>query len=266
MQKSSGLPLLIKGYNTDQNGQNNTLGPVASTVNWNNVFDSGRGDVVALDAIETGRPLPYAADTNNTASVLVAGIQVISQANCGDFAPYASPGQYFITPLRQPGGQTLALNLVGVGTSTHGLQVLAFYENQYNTPENRSRLMSSRLKRRWQDQTYNVTVAGKNQTSSQFTVPQGQGTVVGVELLAYLQTGAATSDLGLATLTMYVNGVTIFENVCTIYASNTCTRPAIFSIRINPGDTFSFSTDSSLCGAGVNLALGARFYFADNNE
>lgn len=266
MANSGSLPLLIKGYNSDINGGNSTIGAVTGNAQWNNVFDSGRGDVQYLDAIETGRPQLYVADTGNVATISVSGVQVIVNANSGDFAPYANPGNYYITPLRQPGGQTLQLALQGVAGTTHGLQVLAFYENQYDTAENRTKLYVSKLKRRYQDSYYNVTTNAKNITSSTFTVPVGNGYVVGIELLAYIQTGSGTSDIGYATITMAVNGVNIFDNVCVAYGHATSTRPQIFPIRINPGDTFSFTTDSSACSASVNLGLGARLYFDDSNE
>ena len=93
------LPLLIKGYNTDLNNLTNSLPAITSTTyQWTNVFDSGRGDVMYLDGIETGRPLFYAADTGLIVTILVSGIQVILNANSGDFAPFAYPGTYFITP------------------------------------------------------------------------------------------------------------------------------------------------------------------------
>ena len=148
MENSSQLPLLVKGYNTDLNGtSNNTLPVTATTIQWNNVFDSGRGDVIAIDGIETGRPQVYVADTGANVTVNVAGVQVISNVNAGDFAPYANPGNYFITPLRQKGGQTLSCQLSG-GAGSHGFQVLAFYENNYATPENKAKLLTSKLKRR----------------------------------------------------------------------------------------------------------------------
>lgn len=261
---SSGLPLLIKGYNSDANGNNDSIPATAATFSWSNVFDSGRGDVIALDAIETGRPLPYAADTNAIATISVGGIQVVSNINCNDFAPYANPGNYYITPLRQPGGQTLQLNLSG-GGGNHGLQVLAFYENRFDTPEHVAKLMGSKLKRRYLDTIQTVTTNTKFNASQTFTVPTGQGNVIGIEMLGYLNTGGATSDVGVSTGTVYVNGVTIIENVLVAYGTNYCTRPHIFPIVINEGDTYSFNVDTSRTGAAPNIGFGIRLYFDDNN-
>ena len=258
------LPLLIKGYNSDINGQNSTNVKTGGTIQWNNVFDSGRGDVVALDAIETDAPSLYGAGTNATATISVSGVQVMVNAYCADFAPYSNPGAYYITPLRQPGGQTLSLNLSG-GNGAHGLQVLAFYENQYDVPGARERLMVSKLKRRFQDTYYTVSTNAKNQTSQSFTVPIANGYVVGVEQLAYINTGSTASDLATTTMSVYINGVSIFENVNCIYAHNTCTRPQIFPIKINPGDTFYINADASGAASTVNLTVGVRFYFDDQN-
>lgn len=258
------LPLLLKGYNSDQNGGNSTLAKTSGTIQWNNVFDSGRGDVGYIDAIETDTPSLYGAGTNAVATISVSGVQVIVNAYCADFAPYSNPGNYYITPLKQPGGQTLSLNLSG-GAALHGLQVLAFYQNDYDTPQMRSRLYSSKLKRRFQDTFYTVATNAKFQNSNQFTVPIANGNVVGIELLAYINTGSTAGDLGTTNLSMYVNGVSIFENVNCLYCHNTCTRPQIFPIKINPGDTFYFSTDASAAGITVNLTVGARLYFDDSN-
>jgi hypothetical protein len=260
---SSGLPLLLKGYNSDANGTNDSIPVTALTLNWNNYFDSGRGDVVCIDAIETGRVFPFASDTNAIATISVGGVQVISNVNCNDFAPYANPGNYFITPLKQPGGQTLQLNLTGGGGS-HGLQVLAFYENRFNTAEYRSKLYTTKLKRRYLDTIQTVTTNGKNIPSATFTVPTGQGNVVGVELLGYSNTGSSSGDIGLITGSVYINGTSIFENVLVMYGTNYCTRPHIFPILINPGDTYYFTVDASRLGGATNIGFGIRLYFDDN--
>ena len=260
------LPLLVKGYNTDLNGTtNNTIPVTASSISWNNVFDSGRGDVIALDAVETGRPQVYVADTGATATISVAGVQVISAVNASDFAPYANPGNYFITPVKQPGGQTLALSLTG-GSGSHGLQVLAFYENQYATPENRARLNYSRLKRRYTTFLQQVTVNAKNQTSQQFTIPQAQGNVVGIEFVSYLNSAGSLTDLGLSTFSCYVNGSSNIENVISIYGMNACTRPTIFPIFIKGGNTVNFNVDASNCAINPNFTVGIKIFFDNSND
>lgn len=266
MENTTQLPLLIKGYNTDLNGQtNNSLPVTASTITWNNVFDSGRGDVVAIDGIETGRPQVYVADTGATATISVAGVQVVSGVNASDFAPYANPGNYYITPLRQPGGQTLSLNLSG-GAGSHGFQVLAFYQNKYATPEMQQRLVYSRLKRKYQSFLQQVTANAKNQTSVQFTIPQSQGNVVGVEFVAYLNSTGNLTDLGLSTFSAYINGSSIMENVLSLYGMNACTRPTIFPILIKGGNTLSFNVDASNCAINPNFTVGLKVYFDSSNE
>jgi hypothetical protein len=264
MENTSQLPLLIKGYNTDLGGTNNTIPVTSSVISWNNVFDSGRGNVIAIDAIETGRPQVYVADTGANATISIGGVQVISAVNASDFAPYANPGNYFITPVKQPGGQTLALQLSG-GSGSHGLQVLAFYENQYSTPEWKGRLNYSRLKRRYTSFFQNVTSVARNVPSGQFTIPQAQGNVIGIELVAYLNTAGNNTDLGLSTFTCYINGTTIMENVLSLYGMNACTRPTIFPILIKGGNTLSFSVDSSSCAAAPNFTVGLKIYFDSSN-
>ena len=259
------LPLLVKGYNADLNGLNSTLAAVTVNAQWQNVFDSGRGDVVYIDALETGKQGFFSAHEAIIATILVSGVAVILNANSEDFAPYANPGTYFITPLKQPGGQTLSLQLIGNASTNNGLQVLGFYYNEYDTPDYRSKIYTSKLKRRWQDSVYNVILNAKFQQSSTFTVPVGNGNVVGVQLLGYIQTGSGLDDLSRSTVSMYVNGVSIFENISCVYGNAKCTRPQIFPIKINPGDTYYFVTDSSVAGASVNLSLGARLYFDETN-
>lgn len=264
--QNSALPLLVKGYNTDLNGTtNNTIPVTAATISWNNVFDSGRGDVIAFDAVETGRPQVYVADTGATCTISVAGIQVVSTVNASDFAPYANPGNYYITPLRQPGGQTLSLNLTG-GSGSHGLQVLAFYENQYATPEISSRLSYAKLKRKYQSFLFQVTANAKNQTSQQFTIPQAQGNVVGIELVAYLNSTGNLTDLGLATFSAFINGVSLMENVIALYGHNACTRPTIFPVLIQGGSTINFSVDASNCAVNPNFTIGYKVYFDATND
>jgi hypothetical protein len=266
MGNTTTLPLLVKGYNTDLNGvSNNTLPVTAGVISWNNVFDSGRGNVIALDAVETGRPQVYVADTGATATISVAGVQVISGVNASDFAPYANPGNYYITPITQPGGQTLALQLSG-GSGSHGLQVLAFYDNQYATPDFQSRLNYSRLKRKYQSFFKQVITVDKNVQSEQFVIPQAQGNVVGIEFVAYLNTGGNNTDLGLSTFSAYINGTSIMENVLSIYGMNACTRPTIFPIFIKGGNTLSFSINSSNCAAAPNFTVGLKVYFDASND
>jgi hypothetical protein len=261
---SSGLPLLIKGYNSDANGSNDTVPVTSATINWNNYFDSGRGNVICLDAIETARPLAFTVGTNATATISVGGIQVMSSINCADFAPFANPGNYYLTPLNQPGGQTLQLNLSG-GAGNHGLQVLAYYENRFDTPEHVARLFGSKLKRRYLDTIQTITTNTKQNLSNTFTVPTGQGNVVGIQLLGYSNTGASTADLGLSLATVYINGVSIFENVVATYGANYCTRPRILPILINEGDTYYFNVDTSRVAGATNISFGVRLYFDDNN-
>lgn len=266
MEDSSNLPLLVKGYNTDSNGtSNNTLPVTAATISWNNTFDSGRGSVIALDGVETGRPQVYVADTGALVTVSVAGVQVISTVNASDFAPYANPGNYFITPLKQPGGQTLACNLSG-GSGSHGFQVLAFYENRYATPENKTALLTSKLKRRYQAFFQTVTTNAANQISSSFVIPQSQGNVVGIEFVAYLNTGGNNTDLGLSTFSAYVNGVSIMENVLSIYGMNAATRPTIFPVLIKGGSTMYFNVNASNCAVTPNFTVGIKVYFDASND
>jgi hypothetical protein len=264
--ENSNLPLLVKGYNADLNGTtNDTIPPTGLSIQWTTVFDSGRGDIIALDGIETGRPQVYVADTGAVATISVAGVQIMSNVNASDFAPYANPGNYYITPLRQPGGQTLQLQIEG-GSGSHGFQVLGFYSNQYSTPEFIKRLSYSKLKRKYQSFTFNVLNNATNQTSQTFTIPQAQGNVVGVEIVSYLNTAANIDDLGLSTFTAFINGITIVENVLCLYGMNACTRPTIFPISIKGGSTLSFSVNASQCAINPDFTVGLKVYFDSSNE
>lgn len=266
MEYNAILPLLIKGYNTDSNGTtNNTLPVTSATISWNNTFDTGRGDVVAIDGVETGRPQVYVADTGANVTISVAGIQVISGVNASDFAPYANPGNYFITPLRQPGGQTLQCSLSG-GAGSHGFQVLAFYENKFATAENKQRLLTSRLKRRYQAFLQTVTVNSANQISQTFTIPQSQGNVVGIEFVSYLNSTGNLTDLGLSTFSCYINGVSIMENVLSLYGMNAATRPTIFPVFFKGGTTMYFNVNASNCAVTPNFTVGIKVYFDDTNN
>jgi hypothetical protein len=259
------LPLLIKGYNSDLNGANNSIPATAATVLWNNVFDSGRGDVIAIDAIQTGAHQFFGRNTGATATISVAGIQVISAINADDFSPIANPGNYFIVPLKQPGGQTLSLRLTG-GSGNNGLQVLAFYYNNFATPAMREKLMYAKLKRRYQAFYQTVTTNAANQISQNFTIPQSQGNVIGVEFVGYLNSAANLTDLSLSTITINVNGTTIFENLNCGYGANHSTRPQLFPILIQGGNTLSFNVNASLAAAAPDFTVGLKLYFDETNN
>lgn len=265
MENTSQLPLLIKGYNSDLNGGNDSIPATAATVLWNNVFDSGRGDVVALDAFQTGAYQFFGRNSGAIATISIAGVQVISAINADDFSPITNPGNYFLTPIKQPGGQTLALNLNG-GSGNNGLQVLAYYANQFNTPAMREKLIYARLKRRYQAFYQTVTVNAANQNSQQFTIPQSQGNVIGVEFVAYLNSTANLTDLGLSTFTATVNGTTIIENLICGYGANHSTRPNLLPILIKGGNTLSFSVNASRALAAPNFTVGLKIYFDASND
>lgn len=259
------LPLLVKGYNSDANGSNSSLPATAAAVQWNNVFDSGRGDVVAIDAIQTGAFQFFGRNTGALTTISVAGIQVISGINADDFAPIANPGNYQVTPLRQPGGQTLGL-ILGASSGNNGLQVLAFYENKFATPAIQQKLNYAKLKRKCQAFYQNVTLNAANQTSPQFTIPQSQGNVVGVEFVAYLNSTANLTDLGTSTITIYVNGTTIIENLVCAYGANHSTRPQLFPIFIQGGNTLSFNVNAAGALAAPNFTVGLKLYFDASND
>jgi hypothetical protein len=265
MENTTQLPLLVKGYNSDLNGSNSSLPSTGAAVLWNNVFDSGRGDVVALDAIQTGAYQFFGRNTGALVTISVAGIQVISGINADDFAPIANPGNYFITPIKQPGGQTLSLNL-GTSSGNNGLQVLAFYENKFATPEMKQKLIYARLKRKYQAFYQTVTVNAANQTSQQFTIPQSQGNVVGVEFVAYLNSTANLTDLGTSTINISVNGTTIIENLLCAYGANHSTRPQLWPIFIKGGNTLSFNVNASNALAAPNFTVGLKLYFDASND
>jgi hypothetical protein len=259
------LPLLVKGYNSDLNGNNSSLPATAAAVLWNNVFDSGRGNVIALDALQTGAYQFFGRNTGALVTISVAGIQVISGINADDFAPISKPGNYFITPITQPGGQTLSLNL-GASSGNNGLQVLAFYENVYATPEMKQKLVYAKLKLKYQAFYQTVTVNAANQISQQFTIPQSQGNVVGVEFVSYINSTGNLTDLGLSTATISINGTTIIENLLCAYGANHSTRPKMFPIFVKGGNTLSFNVNASNALAAPNFTVGLKLYFDATND
>jgi hypothetical protein len=266
MKNTSQLPLLVKGYNSNLNGTNSSIPATSNAVLWNNVFDSGRGEVIAIDAIQTGNHQFFGRNTGALVTISIAGIQVISGINGDDFSPIANPGNYFITPIKQPGGQTLNLNLGGGSSGNNGLQVLAFYTNNFATPEMKEKLIYARLKRKVQAFYQTVTNNAANQTSQQFTIPQSQGNVVGVEFVAYLNSAANITDISLSTITINVNGTSIIENLICSYGANHSTRPQIFPIFIQGGNTLSFNVDSSNAAAAPDFTVGLKLYFDATND
>ena len=259
------LPLLVKGYNSDLGGSNSSLPATAGALQWNNVLDSGRGNLVALDAIQTGAYQFFGRNTPALVTISLAGIQVISGIDADDFAPIAHPGDYFIMPVNQPGGQTLALNL-GISSGNNGLQVLAYYENKYATNDWKQKLLYARLKRRVQTFYQTITTNVNNQFSQDFTVPQSQGNVVGVELTSYINSTGNLTDLGTTTVTVYVNGTTIIENLLVAYGAKYCTRPQLFPIFIPGGTTIRFQVNAAGALAAPNFTVGLKMYFDATND
>jgi hypothetical protein len=259
------LPLLIKGYNSDLSGSNSSFVATAGAVQWNNVLDSGRGNLVALDAIQTGAYQFFGRNSAALVTISLAGIQVISGSDADDFAPIAHPGDYFIMPINQPGGQTLSLNL-GTSSGNNGLQVLAFYENKYATPDWKQKLLYSKLKRRTQTFFQTILSNTNNQFSQDFTVPQSQGNVVGVELTSYINSVGNLTDLGTSTITVFVNGTTIFENVLVAYGAKYCTRPQLFPIFIPGGTTIRFQVNAGNALAAPSFVVGLKLYFDATND
>lgn len=259
------LPLLIKGYNSDLNGSNSSLPATAGAVQWNNVLESGRGNLVALDALQTGTYQFFGRNTPALTTISLAGIQVISNVDADDFAPIAHPGDYFIMPINQPGGQTLSLTL-GTSSGNNGLQVLAFYENKYATPEWKQKLLYARLKRRCQTFFQTITTNVNNQFSSDFTVPQSQGNVVGVEFTSYINSTGNPTDLGTTLFSAYVNGTSIFENLLCSYGAKYSTRPNLFPIFIPGGTTIRFKVDAAGALAAPSFTVGLKLYFDASND
>lgn len=260
------LPLLAKGYNTNLNGSGDTIPAAATAINVNNVFDTGRGDVVSIDVIQTNRFNGIGASSgieeDGTIDVAIGGVQVIANAEISDFAITNSFGRYNLTPLATPGGQTLQL-ATGARNGAFGVQFLGFYYNRFNTPENWGRLNVSKLKRRYQDFIFTGAGGLKNDTSTQFTVPQNQGKVIGISLLSYETAAGGTQPVALNTGTVTFNGVNVFENVLIAYGNGLCSRPNLFPVEIAEGTTFNFNVDSSRT-AGT-YKFGVRLYFDQGN-
>jgi hypothetical protein len=146
------------------------------------------------------------------------------------------------------------------------LQVLAFYENVYATPEMKQKLVYAKLKRKYQAFYQTVTVNAANQISQQFTIPQSQGNVVGVEFVSYINSTGNLTDLGLSTATISINGTTIIENLLCAYGANHSTRPQMFPIFVKGGNTLSFNVNASNALAAPNFTVGLKLYFDATND
>jgi hypothetical protein len=124
----------------------------------------------------------------------------------------------------------------------------------------REALNTAKLKRRYQDFIFTGAGGIKPELSQQFTVPNNNGQVVGIQLLSY-ETAGGTAPILLNTGTVTFNGVNIFENVLIGYGNGVSTRPQIFPVIIEEGTTFQFSVDSSRTVG--TYKFGVRLYFGD---
>jgi hypothetical protein len=256
-------PLLVQGVYSNPNGGQRSLLPGAAIGSWNNAIKIGRGDLVAIDPISTN--LTGAQSLGNTGSFnyKIGGQIVYDTAAISNYGVTNKAGQYQILPLKQPGGQSVAIDYDNIGSST-GIMVHHYFENKFNIPAICNARFNSALKPRIKSYNFNFSNGVKLNTGSQFAVPTGLGNVVAIEVFTTSSTASLT-NLQLSLFTISVGGTTIFEDAnAAAYCAQTHKPGQVLPILIRPGETIQTQADTSdVVGAG-SFTLSVKLYFDDD--
>jgi hypothetical protein len=257
-------PLLVQGVYSNPNGGQRSLLPAAVVGSWNNSIKIGRGDLVAIDPISTN--LTGAQSLGNTGSFnyKIGGQIVYDTAAISNYGVTNKAGQYQILPLKQPGGQSVALDYDTSAGSGQGLMVHHYFENKFNIPAICNARFNSSLKPRIKSYNFNFSNGVKLNTGSQFAVPTGLGNVVAIEVFTTSSTASLT-NLQLSLFTISVGGTTIFEDAnAAAYCAQTHKPGQVLPILIRPGETIQTQADTSdVVGAG-SFTLSVKLYFDDD--
>jgi hypothetical protein len=259
------LPLLVKGFFSNQDGTNDSIAPSApGTITWNNVLPEGRGDLVAIDPILTNTPQGGLNAAAGEFNLSMGGINIIQNADASYYDSRSRPRAYSILPIRQRQGQTLSLNYGAL--DTRGLAIHAFFENQYDNEQMFALRRYAQLKQRIIDLKFSFPYVSRYEKSRSENVPTAVGDVVAVEFYAYSDGQfLAPEQVETATFSVAVDGVNIVEDACTQYFSFLTTRPAvIYPILIKSGSTIQLVADTSRYPLGSDLNINMRLYLGPN--
>lgn len=251
------LPLLIQGLYSNVNGSDNSLVYSGNMISWNNVTKTGRGNVIAIDPMTFTDVLNNY--TNGILNLSIGGMLVLQSMPLSLFNVLVHPRSYEILKLSQPGGQTIEL-LIDDSTDQSPCVIHTYYENHFATPDIIFARDTAVLKQRQLVFTTTPFPGGGRFHGQLFTVPTNIGNVVGVQLLAWSVQGLAYTE---STITVMVNGVSIFENCYAALGSFFCSRPGlVFPILIRGGSTIEIQANTD--HANNNLIVALRLFMDDD--
>lgn len=257
------FPLLCKGLYSNVNGTSPTITAAQLTANrgWTNQTPTGRGNLVALDAMQTVTRLDSGVSIPIT--VAVGGVQVFTNCSLNNYLLTARPASYHIAQLDQPEGQTITLNAGGAfGLASGGVVLHCYFQNGWNQPQVWQALQTAKLKCRYQDFSFIGVGGQKNQSSGTLTVPTGKGNVIGIMLMA--ENDGVNDEPGVALLSVNFNGVTVIDQVSAYLGAAICARPGlIFPLVVQGGSTLEIVADMSNGTIGRQMSAGVRLFFDD---
>lgn len=255
-------PLLLKAfYNNANTTANGTSVPVAAATSWNNITPTGRGDLVAVDLLNSQPIDQFQFTPNGQATVSIGGTGVFLKQYMGSYN-YASDGMW--TDLRQAGGQTIQCRLefptaFAIDTNVF---VLGYFDNPWNTQEVRAAVRASKkLKQRRYDlvSIYNDGIKSNVKT---YTVPKGMGNVVGIQLIA----GDNKQNLSLQNCIgqVSIDGVTVLEDIPANLGAYNSRKNPIYPIVFQGGNQIQIDLDTSNVSAASFISFGIRLFFDDD--
>jgi hypothetical protein len=266
----STYPLLVKGFSSNQNGSNSSrLIAPGTSVTWSNVIVENRGDIVAVDVLTTMPLFFQSPNLENTPlgnyNLYIGGMNVVNNASLNETIPVAFPRSYEFLRLRQKGGQTIQLEANNAtNANTFGTYLHVYHVNKFATPEIIAARNTSSLKQR--TFTTSSTFAGgqRLQRGNPITVPTASGNIVAIEIIC-TQSNDTDTIADDSTLSIYVDGNSIFEDVNTSLFTAKCARPGlIFPILIRPGSTIQIEADTMTATPAETLEVNLKLYFDDD--
>lgn len=232
---------------------------------------TGRGDVYAIDVLQSQPVLAYGAGIGGSVTLVAGGQSLFEGVSTDSFAVIASPDTHArtFTPVDIAQSQTVRLigNQIATTAGTRAtLQTLLYYTNYQQTEfvKNYRRLSGLGQKRTANRLRVNAGI-GAGVVSLVGTVPRNLGDINAVQV-QLAGVGMSNVDLlnGFYTVDVIINGAVIIENVNPVYFQiPSFKRPQIFPVHIEPGSTFELRVTYTGVLTPLDTDFFLTFYYAN---
>lgn len=269
MPLQNALPLLIKGFYSNNNGSNATIrGQAGALQQWSNTLPTGRGYLAAIDVLTITKPTPDYLESNGPAPVTlqIGGVEVITNAMGSQFMPNANSGQYKALPMFVAEGQTLGFVIDNsLYSSVMGAQVLAYFENPFATQEMYEKIAYAKIKQRYQDFFVLVTNANTYANVTRFLIPNEKGNVCAIQPISWIpNTTTLADDTERIIFRASVNGNSIIEDVSILAGGPYYSRQNTYPILIPGGMYIEIAADGQYMATAQGGFVGVRVWFDDS--